>query len=164
MIVMLDRPMTSIYGGTASAPIFRRIVQKTMTMMRLDDDTRTNIAASAAADSVIVPDVRGLDAHTADTVLRRLGLRLDPSHLTQPGAILRQQPAHGVKIERGASVRIETAAPSASGKGARPDVVGFPLRRAVTVLHGAGFEVKVMGGGRVAEQRWQADTCVLICR
>lgn len=164
MIVMLDRPMTSIYGGTASAPIFRRIVQKTMTMMSLDDATRTQIAASAAADSVIVPDIRGLEARTADTVLRRMGLRVDPSHINIPGTILRQQPIHGVKVVRGSPIRIEVAPPVVDGKGAKPDVTGFTLRRAVTVLHGAGFEVKVVGGGRVAEQRWNADTCTLICR
>ena len=71
MIVMLDRPTTSIYGGSTAAPIFRRIVQKTMTMLALDDNTRTRIAASADADSVFVPDVRGLDPLTADTVLDR---------------------------------------------------------------------------------------------
>lgn len=160
MIVMLDRPITSIYGGTAAAPIFRRIVQKTMTMLQLDAGTQKHIAASAELDTVIVPDVRGLNVSTADPVLKRLGLRSAP--MVDSGLILRQYPSAGSRIERGSVIKLE--APSLDAWGQHPDVSGFSLRRAITVLHAAGYEVKIKGSGNVVRQEWSGTTCTLIAQ
>jgi len=156
MIVMLDRPTTSIYGGTTAAPIFRRIVQKTMTMLRLDAATQQKIAASAEADTVIVPDIRGLSLQTADSVLRRLGLRAEMS--TGIGLVMRQTPISGSRLERGSVVKAE-GQPQQGQQ--HPDVVGFPLRRAVTVLHAAGYDVRIKGSGRVVRQDWEGEACVV---
>ncbi len=154
MIVMLDKPTSSIYGGSTAAPIFRRIVQKTMTMLRLDVATQRKIAASAEADTVIVPDVRGLTSEMADTVLGRLGLRLQP--VSGKGLVLGQQPSGGTRAERGSVVTV-TNVQSAP----KPDVTGFTLRKAVTVLHAAGFEVTVRGSGRVVRQEWSQSRCTI---
>ncbi|MBU3742625.1 MAG: PASTA domain-containing protein [Candidatus Kapabacteria bacterium] len=161
MIVMMDRPTSTIYGGTAAAPVFRRIVQKTMTMMQLDADTRDRIAASAAADTVVVPDVRGLDAPTATGVLQRLGLRVDRALQAAAGTVQQQQPAHGTRSLRGTTIALRMT--SARGS-ARPDVRGFLLRRAIAALHGAGYDVRVRGSGTVREQHWSGDTCTLEAR
>lgn len=160
MIVMLDRPTTSIYGGATAAPIFRRIVQKTMTMLQLDPGTRQHIAASAEADTVIVPEVRGLGISTAESVLRRLGLRSDPR--SDSGLVLRQNPPSGSRLSRGSLVRLE--APASDSLGRRPDLTGFSLRRAITVLHASGFEVRVKGSGSVSRQEWNGTTCTLIAQ
>lgn len=161
MIVMLDRPTVNIYGGGTAAPIFRRIVQKTMTMLQLDAGTMNKIAASAQSDTVIVPDVRGLTQETADSVLRRLGLRTEMAAGT--GVITRQDPQTGSRRERGGTITVY-GQPGQSAGVQRPDVVGFPLRRAVTVLHAAGFEVRIQGSGRVTQQQWTGTTCILIAR
>ncbi len=161
MIVMLDRPTVNIYGGGTAAPIFRRIVQKTMTMLQLDAGTINKIAASAQSDTVIVPDVRGLTQETADSVLRRLGLRTEMAGGT--GIITRQDPQAGSRRERGSTIAVH-GQPSRNSGAQRPDVVGFPLRRAVTVLHAAGYEVRVKGSGRVTQQQWTDNTCVLIAQ
>ncbi|MBC8124506.1 MAG: PASTA domain-containing protein [Candidatus Kapabacteria bacterium] len=160
MIVMLDRPITSIYGGTTAAPIFRRIVQKTMTMLQLDAVTQQRIAASSEVDTVIVPDVRGLGLSTADSVLRRLGLRADMT--AGAGLILRQNPANGSRIERGAIVHVQGQ--PQQGANQRPDVIGFPLRRAITVLYAAGFNVRIVGTGKVYKQEWTGETCIVSAR
>ncbi|MCO6466703.1 MAG: PASTA domain-containing protein [Bradyrhizobiaceae bacterium] len=159
MIVMLDRPTTSIYGGTASAPIFRRIVQKTMTMLRLDLNTIERITASATADSVIVPDIRGLSPLTADTVLRRLGLSVDDP--ADSGVVLKQHPPYGQHVERGTKVTV-TLTPRMPQS--QPDVRGMLLRRAITVLHAAGYEVRVRGHGKVVSQQWSGKTCTVVAQ
>ena len=161
MIVMLDRPTLSIYGGGTAAPIFKRIVQKTMTMLQLDAGTQKKIAASAQADTVIVPDVRGLTQETADSVLRRLGLRVEM--VSGAGVITKQDPQAGARRERGTSIAVQ-GQPQQGAPPQRPDVVGFPLRRAVTVLHAAGYEVKIKGSGRVTQQQWTGSTCVLVAQ
>ena len=160
MIVMMDRPINTIYGGTAAAPVFKRIVQKTMTMMQLDATTKTRIAASAMADTVVVPDIRGLDAAAATRVVRRLGLRVAPTS-QESGTVTAQNPNHGSRVARGHTITVELGQQQ---RGVRPDVRGFALRRAVTMLHGAGYEVRVYGSGTVVEQRWQGDTCMLRAR
>lgn len=159
MIVMLDRPTTNIYGGTASAPIFKRIVQKTMTMLQLDATTIENIAASKSADSVVVPDVRGLAIATADTILSRLGLVL--SSTTDEGVVLTQEPHASQIVERETKINV-TLVPRNSPS--QPDVRGMLLRRAITILHEGGFEVKIKGKGTVVEQQWSGKQCTLIAR
>jgi cell division protein FtsI (penicillin-binding protein 3) len=157
MIVMLDRPTASIYGGQTAAPIFRRIVQKTMTMLKLDVATQERIAATNVSDSVVVPDIRGLSYSTADSVLHRLGLRLDTA-----GAgplVLRQTPTQGVRLERGSAVRAEFQ--QLANTSTLPSVVGFSLRKAITVLHAAGYEVRVRGSGKVVQQDWVNKTCII---
>ncbi|MFN4984955.1 MAG: penicillin-binding transpeptidase domain-containing protein [Ignavibacteria bacterium] len=160
MIVMLDRPTASIYGGQTAAPIFRRIVQKTMTMLKLDVTTQKRIAESRVSDSVVVPDVRGLAYQTADSVLRRLGLGLDT--VGAGPLILRQQPAQGTRMERGSSIRVELQ--QLSNTTTRPVVLGFSLRKAITVLHAAGYEVRVRGSGKVVQQDWTNKTCTLVAQ
>jgi cell division protein FtsI (penicillin-binding protein 3) len=158
MIVMLDRPQSSIYGGTTAAPIFKRIVQKTMTMLSLDQQTRRTISRTAARDTSTVPDLRGLNPSTADSLLQRIGLRLEAP--SQEGLIVGQQPTGGARVERGAPVRVSLQQRGASLQ--RPDVKGLPLRRAVAILQGAGVRVVVRGSGRVVQQVWEEDRCVLI--
>lgn len=157
MIVMLDKPTASIYGGQTAAPIFRRIVQKTMTMLKLDVATQERIAASHVSDTVVVPDVRGLSYSTADSVLHRLGLGLDTAG--SGPLLLRQTPAQGTRVERGQSVRGEFQPLAVNSS--RPIVVGFSLRKAITVLHAAGYEVRVRGSGKVVQQDWKDKTCII---
>ncbi len=159
MIVMLDKPRTSIYGGSTAAPIFRRIVQKTMTMLDLDDRTRTLIAASADADSVAVPDVRGLRLGTADTVLARLGLDLEVD--VDTGLIVDQRPGPGTRVERGADIAVSLAAGIPDE---HPDVRGLTLRRAISILQNAGYQVRVEGSGRVVDQVYTDRVCRIIAR
>lgn len=163
MIVMLDRPVSTIYGGSAAAPIFKRIVQKTMTILKLDVQTQKSIAASAEADSVIAPDVRGLTAESADTILHSLGLKIGTS--TGTGLVVKQWPKSGTKIQRGTVVNVTCQVSVGEPKPpTKPEVVGFPLRRAITVLHAGGYEVRVKGTGSVQQQIWNGNVCTLIAR
>jgi cell division protein FtsI (penicillin-binding protein 3) len=156
MIVMLDRPTTSIYGGAASAPIFKRIVQKTMTLLELDAESNASEIAGTK-DSVVVPDVRGLQVLSADTLLQQLQLR--SASTLQRGVVVRQFPMPAQTVPRGTSVQLYTQATLANS---RPDVRGFSLRAAIAVLHSAHATVKVQGSGNVVEQRWNGNECTII--
>lgn len=157
MMVILENPTNDIYGGSTAAPVFHRIVQKTMTMLKLDVRTQKTISAVPSTDTVVVPDVRGLARISADSVLQRLGLRSDVAGAE--GLIVHQWPDPGTRLTRGSAIRITRTSVSSSGK--RPQVVGFSLRKAITVLHAAGFEVRVNGSGKVVRQEWDGATCVI---
>ncbi len=160
MIVMLDRPTSTIYGGSAAAPIFRRIVQKSITMTTSDESVRARVVASAAVDTVLVPDVRGLHTLQADSILRSIGLK---SQVSASGTVVRQHPMPGVAAPRGNVVTID-AMGATLARSEQPSVLGFTIRRAIAVLHGAGYEVRVQGSGRVVRQEWRNDTCLIIAR
>jgi cell division protein FtsI (penicillin-binding protein 3) len=160
MIVMLDKPTSTIYGGSAAAPIFKRIVQKSITLTTTDRTVQAKVLAASAADSIIVPDVRGLSASQADSVLRQYGLK---SNATATGAVVRQSPQPRTAVARGHIVTLECVGGNGQGLEA-PNVVGFTIRRAIAVLHGAGYQVRVQGSGRVARQDWRKDTCILVAR
>lgn len=159
MIVMLDRPQSTIYGGSAAAPIFRRIVQKSMTMLDLDDRTRKFIAASSVADSLMIPDVRGLRVGLADTILQRLGLRI--RSLTDTGLIVSQEPLPGKRVQRGGMISVRIAQNNVTYK---PDVRGLTLRRAVTILQNAGYTVRVQGSGHVETVEYSGRNCTVHAR
>jgi len=157
MMVILENPTNDIYGGSTAAPVFHRIVQKTMTMLKLDVRTQKTISALPSTDTVVVPDVRGLSQTSADSVLERLGLKAN--RVGSTGLIMHQWPEPGSRLVRGSSVRT-TLRVAASGS-ARPSVVGFSMRKAITVIHAAGFEVRVNGSGKVTRQEWIDSTCVI---
>lgn len=157
MMVILENPTNDIYGGSTAAPVFHRIVQKTMTMLRLDVRTQQTISAVPSSDTVVVPDVRGLKLTTADSVLDRLGLQADTAG--NAGLIMHQWPDPGSRLVRGSSVRLTMRAPTPGAT--RPGVLGFSMRKAITVLHAAGFEVRVRGTGRVVRQEWEQTSCTI---
>jgi cell division protein FtsI (penicillin-binding protein 3) len=157
MMVILENPTNDIYGGSTAAPIFHRVVQKTMTMLRLDVQTQQTISAVPSSDTVVVPDVRGLQPASADSVLARLGLRGDT--VGASGLIVHQWPDPGSRLVRGSPVRLTLRSPSPGTS--RPGVVGFSMRKAVTLLHAAGFEVRVRGSGRVVRQEWDQTSCTI---
>ena len=157
MMVILENPTNDIYGGSTAAPVFHRIVQKTMTMLKLDVRTQQTISAAPSTDTVVVPDVRGLAQSSADSVLQRLGLKSDV--VGAVGLVVHQWPEPGTKLLRGSSVRVTMRTVSSSGN--RPYVIGFSMRKAITVLHAAGYEVRVTGSGKVTRQDWDGATCTL---
>jgi cell division protein FtsI (penicillin-binding protein 3) len=157
MMVILENPTNDIYGGSTAAPVFHRIVQKTMTMLKLDVRTQQTISAAPSTDTVVVPDVRGLAQSSADSVLQRLGLKSDVAGAV--GLVVHQWPEPGTKLLRGSSVRVTMRTVSSSGN--RPYVIGFSMRKAITVLHAAGYEVRVTGSGKVTRQDWDGATCTL---
>lgn len=170
MIVMLDKPMTNIYGGMTAAPIFRRIASRWISAKRITVAiSKTDIANKQ--DSVIMPDVRGMTYDMAKEILDNSGLRY--SQKKQEGTIVIQAPAAGARIPLYSpvvltirSVRSVNADSSQNGISSRPDVRGMSVRRALAVLHAAGNTVTIKGSGYVREQLWYnkgKKSCTIVC-
>lgn len=161
MIVMLDRPTSTIYGGATAAPIFRRIVQKTITMLNVDESVRHAVVATVSADTIVVPDIRGVSNNVAEATLRKLGLRSRTSGI---GVVALQMPVPGSKVERGTTIKLAVHHSDKGGTAERPSVTGFTLRRAIAVLQASGYRVRVRGIGKVVSQSWNADTCTIVAQ
>jgi beta-lactam-binding protein with PASTA domain/predicted Ser/Thr protein kinase len=97
---------------------------------------------SRGVNTVIVPDIVGLDDRGALAALQKAGLSgtLVQRESTEPaGEVLSQSPAAGRRIPRGTQVTVFTS----TGVITVPDVVGQLRKTAVATLKKAGFVVAV---------------------
>lgn len=192
MIVMLHKPKASIYGGTTSAPIFKKIAQKWITASRIPV---TNVEESneqvrkRVQDSSIVPDLRGLTYANAKELLHDIGLRIKGS---ESGTVISQSKKPGMWLEKGKVIDVQTNAIGSVGSQSKsfmmtdkqmpivapksnkqsgvkpmPDVRGMSVRRALAVLHSSGYKARLVGKGKVVSQvrsKVDAKECVLLAR
>ncbi|MFM8455639.1 MAG: penicillin-binding transpeptidase domain-containing protein, partial [Ignavibacteria bacterium] len=176
MIVMLHKPKSSIYGGSTSAPIFKKIAQKWITASRIpvSDIEHTNAGArQRVQDSAIVPDLRGLSIEYAQDMLHEIGLRIRGA---EHGIIVQQSIPVGTWMEKGKTITVKTQDGISSGNASKtfmvkdthgivqpksgtstilrpmPDVRGMSIRRALSVLHASGFTARLSGKGKVISQ------------
>jgi cell division protein FtsI (penicillin-binding protein 3) len=176
MIVMLHKPKSSIYGGSTSAPIFKKIAQKWITASRIpvEDIERNNAGArQRVQDSAIVPDLRGLSIEHAQEMLHHIGLRIKGA---DHGIIINQSTPEGTWLEKGKSIKVHTQDAMFNGNQSKtfslkdtsiivkqstgkptilkpmPDVRGMSIRRALSVLHASGFKARLTGKGKVTSQ------------
>lgn len=176
MIVMLHKPKSSIYGGSTSAPIFKKIAQKWITASRIpvSDIEHTNAGArQRVQDSAIVPDMRGLSIEYAQDMLHEMGLRIRGA---EHGIIVQQSIPVGTWMEKGKTITVKTQDGISSGNASKtfmvkdthgivqpksgtptilrpmPDVRGMSIRRALSVLHASGYTARLSGKGKVISQ------------
>jgi len=192
MIVMLHKPKASIYGGTTSAPIFKKIAQKWITASRIpvsDIEESNALLRKRVQDSSIIPDLRGLSLENAKELLHGLGLRIKgPSE----GTIISQSKKPGTWLEKGRHVEVQTNSMSDGESQSKsfvinqsnmkipdtkqkspiklkpmPDVRGMSVRRALSVLHSSGYTARLVGKGKVVSQlksKSDPKECVLMAR
>lgn len=120
ILIKLDNPSTSIYGGKAAAPVLKTVLQ----------------AAIAARDA-------SLDRRNLAAVPKRVNATMAlPESVVSADSIVRVTESGSVPYV----YRLDSPKkPSAAAIAARavPDVQGFPVRRAVYALHRAGFRVSL---------------------
>jgi serine/threonine-protein kinase len=101
------------------------------------------IFVSTGQAKVRVPDVRGDNSTDAAAAIASVGLKPDvhevPS-LKDPGTVVAQSPRPGVKVVKGAKVRINVS--SGPAQVTVPPVVGIPFAQASSELQAQGFNVK----------------------
>jgi cell division protein FtsI (penicillin-binding protein 3) len=120
ILIKLDNPSSSIYGGKAAAPVLKTVLQ----------------AAIAARDA-------SLDRRNLAAVPKRVNATMAlPESVVSADSIVRVTESGSVPYV----YRLDSPKkPSAAAIAARavPDVRGFPVRRAVYALHRAGFRVSL---------------------
>jgi len=162
IIVFLDKPKTSIYGGSTAAPIFKNIALRWLSLKNHSPNEKD--IENNPWDTVYVPNINGLLLTEAENILSELGLRWSSS--SKEGIVKSTFPKAGERILRSTSIKIETIQDTLSLE-KMPSVVGLSLRRAVTILHTSGIKVNIRGSGRVVRQIWEKNskgetTCTLI--
>lgn len=161
-LVMLDIPTGVGTGGVASAPVVKEIAEKVVarssTIAR-----QTPHEGEPANERYATPDVRSLDIESAKNLLASHGFEVET---TGEGAVvLRQSPAPGTRIGKGATIRLATsgvATTTAGGYTVVPDVRGLSLRRALNALTTARLGTDARGSGVVVSQSINAGEQVKV--
>ena len=99
------------------------------------------ITVSSGPSGIAVPKVVGLQRDEAEAQLEAAGLRADVTEqeTTQPpGTVMKQDPASGARVDRGATVALTVA----KARPEVPDVTGSTEEEATAALEQAGFKVQ----------------------
>ncbi|HEX6560270.1 MAG TPA: PASTA domain-containing protein, partial [Longimicrobiales bacterium] len=96
-------------------------------------------------NGIVVPSLTGLTVPAAEARLRQLDLRVTDvvqlAHPSRPrGVIIAQSPLAGQQLRTAGAVRLAISA--GKPRVAVPNVIGFTLERATSVLASIGFQVE----------------------
>jgi cell division protein FtsI (penicillin-binding protein 3) len=167
LIVVLDEPRTSYYGGSAAAPVFRETVRRWLATT--DDAPLGTLAEAPDPDDIEIPspDVVRLPLALAADRVRAYGLRTSVSDDGPRLTVASQRPEPGAALRQGSRVRL--AAESGDETGSMPDLRGLTVREAVWWLTALGITPRVEGSGTVRSQSPNpgsalGQTAVLRCR
>lgn len=167
MLVILDEPTSSGYGGAAAAPIFQRIASRWV-------GTLPDVARRMApTDSIpppgpqTVPDLRSRPATVARDILYARGLVPAHESGTARGFVSAQEPAARAIAMPGQPVRL-VSRPTDSKPTSMPDLAGLPAREALFTLAAHGVSARLEGSGVVVRQVPAAGSplaqeAILIC-
>jgi cell division protein FtsI (penicillin-binding protein 3) len=139
IIVVIDSPRgpNPAFGGTVSAPIFRRIAEAALRYLgvtpsvnpappvliaRSDEGRQVTVSGPTAplaivpatgpsiAGQVVLPELRGLSLREALRVLARLGIT---PRVSGEGVVIEQDPLPGTALESGGACRLALGRPAA---------------------------------------------------
>ncbi|MDZ7773104.1 MAG: penicillin-binding transpeptidase domain-containing protein [Balneolaceae bacterium] len=157
VLVMLDEPKTSIYGGWTAGPIFSQTAKR---IAGLDDEIERQImgADTLARPWAYAPEVRSMELRQARALLdnQEVGYRTQGSG----NWVSAQTPPPGTELESGqqltltlTNARVATDTTEVpENYSIIPDVGGMSMRKASLLITRAGFEARLIGSGTVYTQ------------
>ncbi|PYE45749.1 PASTA domain-containing protein [Paenibacillus barcinonensis] len=156
MLIVIDQPDgTNIGGGTAAAPVFKKVVSKTLQYMGVPKDTAKSTDKKSKEAAVVqakAPDLSGKTAKQARSQLLNLGIAYVT--LGQGENVIRQYPQAGASMNPGQRVYLLT---EESSKMKVPDLTGESLRDALEILSLMKVGVTTKGEGYVVKQKEQVS-------
>lgn len=176
MIVVLDKPRSSIYGGAVSGPIFKNIALRWASVSdeiksgNLLELTNIDTLQVEMPDEFTIPNLVGKNKEEALKIATLTGFKLMMSDKND-GTILTQRPLSGSKSTKDIPIELvfkndkfkQDSIPS------QPNLVGLPLRHALSRLNALSVKSKVYGSGIVKSQVWEnigkhSQICILHCQ
>ncbi|MEX2585711.1 MAG: penicillin-binding transpeptidase domain-containing protein [Balneolaceae bacterium] len=160
VLVMLDEPRTSYYGGFTAGQIFREVTTR---IAGLDPSVRYTVPEENEPENEpkLAPSVTGLERSLAKEVLSRLSL---PFRTTGRGSVVvSQSPGPGEEIGNGAQILLTLANPAEEHTNEEddqlvtiPELRGLSMRQAASLLQQSGLNIEWIGSGTIYSQFPQA--------
>ncbi|MFC9710338.1 penicillin-binding transpeptidase domain-containing protein [Paenibacillus sp. NPDC056933] len=156
ILVVIDQPDgANIGGGTAAAPVFKKIASQALQYMGVPKDTVKTTDKKSKTTPVVqakAPDLSGKTAKQARSQLLNAGIAYET--LGQGESVIRQYPVAGASMNPGQRIYLLT---EESSKMKIPDLTGESLRDALEVLSLMKVGVTVKGEGYVVKQTEQVS-------
>lgn len=153
MLVILDEPRSSMYGGYTSGSVFKEIATR---LSGLDDSIQRTIPSNnfVDSDSLFVPKLQGLSADQARTLLKHS--KISYSFTGGGSFVVEQQPAAGEKISGNTSLKVtlgDIVTDSIPDDYAQiPDLRNMNIRQATSLLLSRGLNIETVGSGTIYAQ------------
>jgi cell division protein FtsI (penicillin-binding protein 3) len=154
VLVMLDEPTTSYYGGYTAGAVFKEITTR---IAGLDETIRKSVAPGnsiVSADTVVTPLLEGQSASSAKLFLETNGFAYETTG--EGSIIVGQHPAPSEKIARNSFIELQLGEVSANDSQndmiTIPDLRQMNMRRATAILHDLGLKVERIGSGTIYNQ------------
>ena len=144
ILVVVDEPKTSPYGGVVAAPVFREIADASLRYLGVPPDRQGGVAIV----STVADDQAG-EGFVAERVTPR---KQDAAKLAAVKALAAKKVAAAVTSEP------EPEEAIAAGEGVVPDFHGLTLRGALRAAEPRKIEVEMKGTGRATRQEPAAGT------
>lgn len=152
ILVLLDEPRTSIYGGFTAGSIFKEIAKRVSSLGNTIDRSPENKIAGSL-DGKTTPSLLGFTFEQARVLVQNLELPYEVNG--REGFVTRQTPAPGTEI-RGNTIlklELETAEdPLQENHSTVPNLSGLSMRQATNQLLSAGLDIRTVGSGTVFAQ------------
>ncbi len=167
MIIVIDKPRASIYGGATAAPIFKNIALRWSAInshIYERDSIQTDSLLVSVNDSVLVPQLVGLNTASAlkHTQAKGLVLNVQPSVLV----VTIQKPEAFSRVKKGTIIQVSTVS-KIDSNGVHPAIAGLTLRKALAIISKMKYKPRVIGSGIVQNVIWNPDgkqgNCILYC-
>ncbi len=171
LMILMDSPKKSFYGGEASAPVFKRIITRIMSFENLKDDSEPKTESKDDRLFVRVPNIKQQRTEVAENIIKQL--ELEPVKIGNGEKVIKQFPEPNQKVMVGDKIKIFTS--SDSGRVYRsnkimPDIKGLSMREAINKLSNSFMNISVSGSGVVVGQEPDAGQriskgkrCRIIC-
>ena len=152
ILVLLDEPRTSIYGGFTAGSIFKEIAKRVSSLGNtIDRSPENNIAVSL--DRKTTPSLLGFTFEQARVLVKNLELPYEVNG--REGFVTRQTPVPGTEISGNTILKLEleTAEDSLQENYSTvPNLSGLSMRQATNQLLSAGLDIRTVGSGTVFAQ------------
>ena len=154
ILVILDEPKTSIYGGFTAGSIFSEISTR---IAGLDSRLYRRLPGERLAvnrEQTVTPNVEWLRAEHARELLREAQI---PVRVSGEGNyVVEQTPAAGEKIDGNTllNLKLGEVAPDSIPEGYAqiPNLRGMNMRQATTLLLSSGLHIETIGSGTIYSQ------------
>lgn len=157
ILVILDEPRTSIFGGFTAGSIFKEVANR-VSGLRNTISIRTPHENIVDGRNIVAPKLLGLENHSAQAILKNSGV---PFTLTGRGnLVIEQTPLPGVQTDINRPIELKLAdffpEPVPDGFARIPDLRDLSMRQATFLLLSHGLNIESIGSGTVYAQFPQA--------
>ncbi len=152
ILVLLDEPRTSIFGGFTAGSIFKQIATRVSGLGNTIQ--RSTPQGDIADQKPVIPHLRGLNNEEAATLLRMKNI---PFSVSGKGDfVVQQSPAAGEHFNGNTPLQLEFGALASDsipeGYAEIPDLRHLNMRQATYLLLSRGLNLETIGSGTVYSQ------------